>query len=254
MLPGLNRKIRIRRMTADDIGQVLEVERACFSEPWSADAFSATLLLPYAHYYVAEIEGDGGEPRIIGECGVRDIVGEGEITNVAVLPQCRGYGIASQMLGILLEESVQKVRNGENPELTTRMKHTRECYVVAEEGADLAAIEQAIKTMPNYFDEYDTTVTFISPEEMKENHNSLPHGGSVIRSGKTGLHNENTHTIEYSLKLDSNPEFTSSVLVCCARALNRKVQKGVTGCMTMLDLAPAELSSLSAEELRAHSL
>ena len=130
MRPGLNREIRVRRMTADDIGQVLEVERACFSEPWSADAFSATLLLPYAHYYVAEIEGDGGEPRIIGECGVRDIVGEGEITNVAVLPQCRGYGIASQMLGILLEESVQngmtaftlEVRAGNGPAIALYRK------------------------------------------------------------------------------------------------------------------------------------
>ena len=151
-------------------------------------------------------------------------------------------------------EAVERVRNGENPDLTTRMKHTRECYVVAAEGVDKASIETAIKTMPNYFDEYDTTVNFISMEEMKRDHSSLPHGGSVIRSGKTGLNNECTHTIEYSLKLDSNPQFTSSVLVCCARALYRKAGRGVTGCMTMLDLAPAELSPLSGEELRAHCL
>lgn len=151
-------------------------------------------------------------------------------------------------------EAVERVRNGENPELTTRMKHTRECFVVAEEGADKAAIEQAIKTMPKYFDEYDTTVTFISMEEMKEKHSALPHGGSVIRSGRTGLEKECGHTIEYSLKLDSNPQFTSSVLVCCARAIWKKSGQGVTGCLTMLDLAPADLSPMSGEELRAHCL
>ena len=150
--------------------------------------------------------------------------------------------------------AVESVRNGENPELTTRMKHTRECYVVAEESADKAAIETAIKTMPNYFDEYDTTVTFISMEEMKAKHSALPHGGSVIRSGKTGLNGDCTHTIEYSLKLDSNPEFTSSVLVCCARAINKLAKRGETGCRTMFDLAPADLSALSPEELRAHCL
>ena len=153
-----------------------------------------------------------------------------------------------------VQEAVESVRRGECPELTTRMKHTRECYVVAEEGADKAAIEQAIKTMPNYFDEYDTTVTFITAEEMKAEHSALPHGGSVIRSGKTGLDDENTHTIEFSLKLDSNPQFTSSILVCCARALNRLYGRGQTGAFTMLDIAPADLSPLSAQELRKHSL
>ena len=151
-------------------------------------------------------------------------------------------------------EAVERVRSGENPELTTRMKHTRECFVVAEEGADKAAIETAIKTMPNYFDEYDTTVTFITMDEMKSQHSSLPHGGSVIRSGRTGLNDECGHTIEYSLKLDSNPQFTSSVLVCCARAICKMAGRGVKGCLTMLDLAPADLSALSGEELRAHCL
>ena len=153
-----------------------------------------------------------------------------------------------------IQDAVDRVREGENPDLTTRMKHTREVYAVAEDGADLNAIEQAIKTMPNYFDEYDTTVTFISMDEMKKEHSELPHGGYVIRSGQTGLDGEKKHTIEYSLKLDSNPQFTSSVLVCCARALNRKVSAGVTGCLTMLDLAPAELSPMPPDELRAHSL
>ena len=151
-------------------------------------------------------------------------------------------------------EAVERVRRGENPVLTTRMKHTRECFVVAEEGADKERIENTIKTMPHYFDEYDTIVTFISMEEMKRDHSAFPHGGSVIRSGRTGLHGENTHTVEYSLRLDSNPEFTSSVLLCCARAVYRKASKGQTGCITMLDMAPAELSVLSGEELRAHSL
>ncbi len=150
--------------------------------------------------------------------------------------------------------ALDAVRSGSMPELTTREKHLRECYVVAEEGADLAAIEETIKTMPNYFADYDTTVTFISKEEMDKKHGELPHGGVVIRSGRTGLSSEHTHTIEYSLKLDSNPEFTASVLVAYARAINRMHKRGVTGCKTVFDVAPADLSPLTAEELRAHML
>lgn len=150
--------------------------------------------------------------------------------------------------------ALEAVRSGANPELTTREKHTRECYVVAEEGADLAAIEEAIVTMPNYFSDYDTTVTFISQEELNENHAGIPHGGSVIRTGSTGANGENTHVIEYSLKLDSNPEFTGSVLAACARACYRLAQKGETGCFTIFDIAPALLSPQSGEELRAHML
>ena len=141
----------------------------------------------------------------------------------------------------------------ENPELTTREKHTRECYVVAEEGADLKRIENEIKTMPNYFADYDTTVTFISMEEMKEKHAGLPHGGSVIYSGETGT-NGMKHVIEYSLKLDSNPEFTGSVLAAYARAVVRLNAEGVTGGKTVFDIAPAYLSPVSGEELRAHWL
>ena len=153
-----------------------------------------------------------------------------------------------------IEAAVDQVRSGSEPELTTRQKHLRECYVVAEEGADKAAIEEAIKTMPNYFDEYDTTVTFITEEELKENHSKMPHGGFVMRSGMTG-ENENTHQmIEYSLKLESNPEFTSSVLVAYARALSRMKAEGMTGCKTVFDVAPAYLSPLSADEIRAHLL
>ena len=153
---------------------------------------------------------------------------------------------------IPVEESIERVRNGENPELTTRQKHTRECFVVAEEGADLAQIEKEIKEMPNYFDEYDTTVHFISEEELKANHSKLPHGGFVIRSGVTG--NGNKEIIEYSLKLDSNPEFSSSVLIAYARACYRMNQEGSFGAKTVFDVAPRYLSSLSDEEMRAKLL
>ena len=151
-------------------------------------------------------------------------------------------------------EALEAVRRGETPQLTTRQKHLRECWVVAEEGADKAAIETAIKTMPNYFDEYDTTVNFISLEELRRDHAELPHGGFVIRTGVTGLEREHKHTIEYSLKLDSNPEFTSGVLTALARAVYKKHRRGETGCVTVFDVAPADLSPLSAEELRAHML
>ena len=149
-----------------------------------------------------------------------------------------------------VESAVEAVRNGEDPVLTTREKHTRECFVVAEEGADLAYIENAIKTMPNYFADYDTTVHFISAEEMARDHSALPHGGSVIRSGKTGFGQENTHVCEFSLKLDSNPEFTGSVLVAFARAIKKMYDRGDRGCKTVFDVAPADLSALSPECLR----
>ena len=148
--------------------------------------------------------------------------------------------------------AVEAVRAGKNPELSTRQKHTRECYVVAAPGADKVRIEREIKEMPNYFADYDTTVTFISAEEMKQNHMGLPHGGSVIRTGKTG--NGNHHVIEYSLKLDSNPEFTAGVLVALARAVDRMNKRGRTGCLTIFDIAPADLSSLSPAELRKKML
>lgn len=155
---------------------------------------------------------------------------------------------------IPVEAALKAVRAGENPELTTRQKHIRECFVVLEEGADAAKVEEAIKTMPNYFADYDTTVHFISEEELKANHSGIPHGGFVIRSGKTGWNEENTHIIEYSLKLDSNPEFTSSVIVAYARAAYRLHKEGQTGCKTVFDIAPAYLSAQSGEELRAHML
>ena len=155
---------------------------------------------------------------------------------------------------IPVEAALKAVRNGENPELTTRQKHTRECFVVLEEGADAAKVEEEIKTMPNYFSDYDTTVHFISEEELKANHSGIPHGGFVLRSGKTGWNGENKHLIEYSLKLDSNPEFTSSVLIAYARAASRLAREGQSGCKTVFDIAPAYLSAKSGEELRKHML
>ena len=152
-----------------------------------------------------------------------------------------------------IEAAVDQVRSGSEPELTTRQKHLRECYVVAEEGADKAAIENAIKTMPNYFSDYDTTVTFITEEELKANHSKMPHGGFVIRTGETGCEG-NKHVIEYSLRLDSNPEFTGSVLVAYARAAYRLSQKGESGARSVFDIAPAMLSQMTPEELRAHML
>ena len=151
-------------------------------------------------------------------------------------------------------EALNAVRGGESPELSTRQKHRRECYVVAEDGADTERIEREIKEMPNYFSDYDTTVTFISLEELQKNHAGMPHGGSVIRNGNSGFDGANTHTFELSLRLDSNPEFTASVLVAYARALARMKSRNISGCKTVLDVAPADLSELSPDQLRAHLL
>ena len=150
---------------------------------------------------------------------------------------------------IPVEEALEAVRSGKEPELTVRQKHTRECFVVAKEGADKAKIENEIVTMPNYFADYDTTVHFISAEEMKANHSTIPHGGFVIRSGRTGVNAENQHIIEYRLKLDSNPEFTASVLAAYARAAWKLSQKGEKGCMTAFDIAPKYLSEKNFDEL-----
>ena len=155
---------------------------------------------------------------------------------------------------IPVESALERVRACENPDLTTREKHTRECFVVAEEGADLAKIEEEIKTMPNYFADYDTTVHFISEEEFNRDHSEIPHGGFVFRTGVTGFEKEHKYVIEYNLKLDSNPEFTGSVLTAFGRAVYRMYKEGMTGCKTVFDVAPAYLSPLSGEELRAHLL
>jgi diaminopimelate dehydrogenase len=155
---------------------------------------------------------------------------------------------------IPVEAALEAVRSGKSPELTTREKHVRECFVVPEEGADLARIEKEIKEMPNYFADYDTTVHFITAEELKRDHGGIPHGGFVIRSGRTGRDLEHNHIIEYSLKLDSNPEFTSSVLVAYARAAYRMSSEGMQGCKTVLDVPPAYLSPKTGAELRKELL
>ena len=163
----------------------------------------------------------------------------------------RVEGVAdARQYTVPVPDALDAVRSGSNPDLTTRQKHTRECYVVAKPGADLEKIKNEIVTMPNYFADYDTTVTFISQEELDKNHKGIPHGGFVIRSGKTGINKENNHIIEYSLKLDSNPEFTSSVLVAYARAAYRMNKMGMVGCKTVLDVPPAYLSSFDGAYLR----
>ena len=192
----------------------------------------------------------------------------------AILPEGKGYtfwgkgvsqghsdairridGVAdAKQYTIPVESALDAVRSGTNPELTTRQKHLRECFVVAKDGADLSRIENEIVTMPNYFADYDTIVHFISAEEMQRDHSGIPHGGFVIHAGKTGKSRENTNVIEYNLKLDSNPEFTASVLVACARAAHRMHTEGAVGCKTILDIPPSYLSPASGEELRKRLL
>ncbi len=192
----------------------------------------------------------------------------------AILPQGKdytfwGYGVSqghsdairridgvkdARQYTVPVQSAIEAVRAGENPTLTTRQKHVRECYVVLEDGADAKKVEESIKTMPNYFADYDTTVHFISEEELRANHSELPHGGVVLRSGVTGIENEHNHVIEYKLKLDSNPEFTSSVVIAYARAAYRLALEGQIGCKTVFDIAPAYLSAKSADELRATML
>lgn len=169
------------------------------------------------------------------------------VRRIEGVKDCRQYTVP-------VEAAVEQARSGANPELTTRQMHTRECFVVAEEGADLDRITKEIVTMPNYFADYDTTVHFITEEEMQRDHSELPHGGFVIRSGVTGFEKEHKQIVEYNLTLDSNPEFTGSILVAYARAAFKMAQEGQSGCKTVFDVAPAYLSALSGEELRAHLL
>lgn len=212
---------------------------AIISCGWDPGMFSlnrlyANCILPEGHDYTFWGKGvsQGHSDAVRRIPGVKD---------------CRQYTIP-------VPEALEEVRSGFNPELSTRQKHTRECFVVAQEGADIDAIEHEIKTMPNYFADYDTTVHFITEEEMKRDHSGLPHGGCVIRTGNTGMNKENSHVIEYSLKLDSNPEFTGSVIAAYARAAYRMNNEGLNGAKTVFDIAPAYLSAKSGEELRAHLL
>ena len=212
---------------------------AVISVGWDPGLFSVNRL------YAAAILPEGKDYTFWGRG-----VSQGHSDAVRRLPgvkDCRQYTIP-------VPEALDRVRNGENPQLTTREKHTRYCYVVAEEDADKAEIEKAIVTMPNYFADYDTTVEFITAEEMARDHSGLPHGGSVIRSGVTGWNGESKQTIEYKLTLDSNPQFTASVLVALARAASRMAARGETGCRSIFDVAPADLSLMTREELLAKLL
>ena len=207
---------------------------AVISSGWDPGLFSLNRL------YAAAILPQGQDYTFWGTG-----VSQGHSDAVRRIPgvvDCRQYTIP-------VPEALEAVRSGENPLLTTRQKHTRLCYVVAEDGADKAAITEQIITMPKYFSDYDTTVKFISAEEMAKNHSGLPHGGHVIRTGCTGWKGENKQTIEYSLTLDSNPQFTASVLVACARAALRMAGRGITGCQTVFDIAPKDLSVHSREDL-----
>ena len=212
---------------------------AVISVGWDPGLFSVNRL------YASAILPEGKDYTFWGKG-----VSQGHSDAVRRIPGVRD----ARQYTIPVPEAMDRVRSGENPELTTREKHTRYCYVVAEDGADTAAIETAIKTMPNYFADYDTTVEFITQEEMAKNHSGLPHGGSVIRSGITGWNGESTQTIEYKLTLDSNPQFTASVLVACARAATKMKARGITGCQTIFDAAPADLSAMSREDMLAHLL
>ena len=212
---------------------------AFISVGWDPGLFSVNRL------YAAAILPEGKDYTFWGRG-----VSQGHSDAVRRIPgviDCRQYTIP-------VPEALDRVRNGENPELTTREKHTRYCYVVAQENADKAAIHHAIVTMPAYFADYDTTVEFITAEEMARDHSGLPHGGSVIRSGVTGWNGENKQTIEYKLTLDSNPQFTASVLVAMARAAMRMHARGISGCQTIFDAAPADLSLMSKAELLAKLL
>ena len=238
------------------------------------DSFDTHARIPEHFAAVDASATEGGHLALISAGWDPGLFSLNRLYGAAILPQGKDYtfwgkGVSqghsdavrripgvedARQYTIPVEEALERVRRGENPELTTRQKHTRECFVVAEEGADLERIEREIVTMPNYFADYDTTVHFISLEELKRDHGGIPHGGFVIRSGKSGFNGENTHVIEYSLKLDSNPEFTSSVIVAYARAVARFSKEGRVGALTVLDVPPAYLSPKSAEQLRAELL
>ena len=218
-----------------DKAALTHAHTAIISAGWDPGLFSLARL------YMNTVLPDGKDYTFWGRG-----VSQGHSDAVRRLPGVKD----ARQYTVPVEEALAKVRSGENPELTTRQKHTRECYVVAEEGADKALIEKQIREMPNYFADYDTTVTFITEEEMKRDHSELPHGGQVIRCGNTGKDNGHRHVMEFSLKLDSNPEFTASVLVACARAVIRMNSRQIFGCKTLFDVPPADLSPIDPEEMR----
>ena len=221
-----------------DKAALLGSHTAIISAGWDPGLFSLARL------YMNTVLPDGKDYTLWGRG-----VSQGHSDAIRRIPGVKD----ARQYTVPVEAALESVRNGENPELTTRQKHTRECYVVAEDGTDRALIEKQIKEMPNYFADYDTTVTFITAEEMKRDHSELPHGGQVIRCGATA-DGKHQHVMEFSLKLDSNPEFTASVLVACARAVSRLNARGSFGCRTLFDIAPADLSPISPEDMRKHLL
>ena len=221
-----------------DRAALLNGHTAMISAGWDPGLFSLARL------YMNTVLPDGKDYTVWGRG-----VSQGHSDAIRRIPGVKD----ARQYTVPVEEALNKVRAGENPELTTRQKHTRECYVVAEEGADKVLIEKQIKEMPNYFADYDTTVTFITAEEMKRDHSELPHGGQVIRCGATA-DGQHKHVVEFSLKLDSNPEFTASVLVACARAVVRMNSRGIFGCKTLFDIPPADLSPIDPEEMRRRLL
>ncbi len=238
------------------------------------DSFDTHAKIPEHFAAVDKVAGESGKTALISAGWDPGLFSLQRLLGNCVLPDGHDYtfwgkgvsqghsdairridGVAgAKQYTVPVADALERVRSGENPELTTREKHTRECFVVAEPGADKARIEEEIKTMPNYFADYDTTVNFISAEELEREHGGMPHGGSVIRSGVTGENGETKQVMEYSLKLESNPEFTSSVLVCCARAVHKMNAAGMTGCKTIFDVPPAFYSTKSGEELRKNLL
>ena len=218
-----------------DKAALLHAHTAIISAGWDPGLFSLARL------YMNIVLPDGKDYTFWGRG-----VSQGHSDAIRRIPGVKD----ARQYTVPVPDALAKVRAGENPELTTRQKHTRECYVVAEEGADKALIEKQIKEMPNYFADYDTTVHFISEEELLRDHAGMAHGGFVFRSGRTGENKEHKHVIEYSLKLDSNPEFTASVLVACARAVVRMNSRQIFGCKTLFDVPPADLSPTDPAELR----
>ena len=238
------------------------------------DSFDTHARIPEHYEAVDKAAKDSGHIGIISVGWDPGLFSLARVYGNAILPQGKDYtfwgkGVSqghsdairrikgvkdAKQYTIPVESALEAVRSGSNPELTTRQKHRRECFVVLEEGADAARVEREIKTMPNYFADYDTTVHFISEDELRKNHGGLAHGGFVIHSGKTGHEKEHDHIMEFRLKLDSNPEFTTSVLIAYARAAFRMAEEGQKGCRTVLDIPPAYLSAKSGEELRAHLL
>lgn len=234
------------------------------------DSFDTHAKIPEHFAQVDEVSRESGKISVISVGWDPGLFSLNRLYGQAILPNGKDYtfwgkGVSQghsdairripgvkdgKQYTIPVEAALEKVRNGENPELTTREKHTRECFVVAEDGADKAAIETAIKTMPNYFADYDTTVHFISQEELNRDHSGIPHGGVVFRTGTTGLQGEQKHVVEYKLQLESNPGFTSSVLVAFARAAYRMQKDGLSGCKTIFDIAPSYLHPASPEEQR----